>query len=221
MFNFVVQVNQLISSNLNSMVSAASNPVKILALFQRDLRELVVSLQSDLSRARRESERLAAQAIELEFAAADWTDKAKLAMDGKREDLARSALLTREQVLADADTARAGAKAAEAEVAELVAAIAELEAKLAETDLRLAEERARAERGGGSGSRSERVLDRVAALGKRVEFATQQAPKTASAAVDAEIEQLRRNARVSEALASMKAATKPSAKAPAKKARTR
>ena len=53
MLNFVVQVNQLVSSNLNSMVTAASNPVKILGLFQRELRECIITLQEDLSRARR------------------------------------------------------------------------------------------------------------------------------------------------------------------------
>src|SRR6187399_2722398 len=103
MLHFVVQVNQLVSSNLTSMVTAASNPVKMLGLFQRQLQEYVITLQGDLSRARRRQERLASQALELDFAAADWTDKAQVAMDHKREDLARAALLTREQTLADAE----------------------------------------------------------------------------------------------------------------------
>ena len=219
MWNFVVQVNQLVSSNLNSMVTAASNPVKILGLVQRELQECIITLQGDLSRARRQQERLASQALELDFKAADWTDKAKLAMDNKREDLARSALLTREQTLADAEAARAGAQSAQAEAQQLVRAIAELETKLAETDARIAEESARAasDACGGTATRSERVMDRVATLQRRLDFATQKGPKPARDSVDAEIEQLRRDAKVNEELAAFKAANKP---APAK-ARTK
>jgi len=217
MLNFVVQVNQLVSSNLNSMVTAASNPVKILGLFQRELQECIITLQGDLSRARRQQERLASQALELDFKAADWTDKAKLAMDNKREDLARSALLTREQTLADAETARAAAQAAQAETEQLVRAIAEIEAKLAETDARIAEESERAASdacgGAPAATRSERVMDRVATLQRRLDFATQKGPKPVRDSVDAEIEQLRRDAKVNEELSALKAASKP---APAK-----
>ena len=220
MLNFVVQVNQLVSCNLNSMVTAASNPVKMLGLFQRELQEYIIALQSDLGRARRQQERLASQALELDAKAADWTDKAKLAMDHKREDLARSALLAREQTLADAETARAGAQAAQAEADQLARAMADLEAKLAETSARIAEERTRATPAAGGGApaanRSERVMDRVATLEKRLDFATQPQPAPGPASVDAEIEQLRRDSKVSEELAAMKAAARPATAGKAK-----
>jgi phage shock protein A len=220
-----VQVKELVSSNLNSMVTAAGNPVTMLSHFQRQLQEYIVTLQGDLTRAQRQQERLASQALELDLKAADWTDKARIAMDHKREDLARSALLTREQTEADARAARAAAEAAGAEAGQIAEAIRELEAKLAETDAQLAEERQRkltasSAAAGASTTRSERVLDRVATLEKRVDFATEQKPAPAS--VDAEIEQLRREAKVSAELAAMKAAAKgtPASKA-SQKARPR
>jgi phage shock protein A len=224
MLHFVVQVNQLVSSNLNSMVTAASNPVKMLGLFQRQLQEFIIALQGDLGRARRQQERLASKALELDAKAADWTDKAKLAMDHEREDLARSALLAREQILADAEAARAAADAAGAEAEQLAQAMAELEAKLAETDARLAEERARTQSETGAGAvsaagRSERVMDRVATLEKRLDFATP--PRPGPASVDAEIEQLRRDSKVSAELAAMKAAAKPAAAPRKAKARAK
>ena len=224
MLHIFVQVKELVSSNLNSMVTAASNPVTVLGNFQRQLQEYIIALQGDLMRSRRLQERLASQALELDLKAADWTDKAKIAMDHKREDLARSALLTREQTEADARAARAAAAAAEAEAGQIAQAIGELEAKLAETDAQLAEEQQRrqtagSEAAGASTSRSERVLDRVATLEKRVDFATEQKPAPAS--VDAEIEQLRREAKVSAELAAMKAAAKGTPAKPARKPRAK
>lgn len=213
----IVQVRDLLSSNLNSMVGAASNPVKMLSLFQHQLQEYVIALQGDHTRATRRAERLTEQAAKLDRAAAEWTSKAQTAMNHKREDLARSALLTREQTAAEADAARAEAEAAAVEAEELAQAIAELEAKLAETNARLAEECARpresAASASGHTSRSERVLDRVATLGQRIGFATEQKLKPTPAALDLEIERLSREAKVSEELAAMKAAARqPAAK---------
>lgn len=218
MLHIAVQVKELVSSNLNALVETATNPVKMLRLLQRELQEFVVALQGDLSRAQRRGERLVEEAAKLDRAAVDWTAKAQVAMDHKREDLARAALLTREQCVADAERARADAEAAAGEAREIAATLAELEAKLAETDARLAEETLRAQAGttasvanGAPANRSERFRDRVATLEKRVDFAAGRRPDPAPVSVDAEIEQLARNAKVSEELAAMKAAAKPAA----------
>ncbi len=225
MLHIAVQVKELVSSNLNTMVETATNPLKMLRLLQHELQEFIVALQGDFTRAERRRDRHADEAAKLDQAAADWTQKAQVAMTHKREDLARAALLTREQAQADAARARADAGTAQDEVREIAQAIADLEAKLAETDARLAEETARAQArapaaatAAAGTSRSERMLDRVATLEKRVGFATErrtQASAPSAAAVEAEIEALAREARVSEELAAMKSAA-TAVKAPAK-----
>lgn len=220
MLHIAVQVKELVSSNLNSMVEAAGNPVKMLRLLQRELEEYIIALQGDLSKAQRRQERLDGEAAELERSVADWTGKAQLAMTHKREDLARAALLTREQATADADRLRGEAGAAAAEARELARTVAALEAKLAETRARLAEETLRAQTGkvaavAGGASRGERFLDRVATLEKRVDFVTEK--KSAPASVETEIEQLRRDAKVAEELAAMKAAAAPARNRKAKR----
>lgn len=220
MLHIAVQVKELVSSNLNTLVETATNPVRMLRLLQHELQEYVVALQGDFTRAQRRADRLAGEAAKLDRAAADWTGKAQVAMDHKREDLARAALLTREQAAADAARLRADAETAGGEAREIARAIADLEAKLAETQTRLAEETARAQAqapaaaAAAGTTRSERMLDRVATLEKRVGFATERRAKAATpsaATVEAEIEQLARDARVSEELAAMKAAAKPAA----------
>lgn len=229
MLHIAVQVKELVSSNLNTLVATATDPAKMLGLLQRQLQDCIVTLQGDLSRARRQHERLLAEAARLDSEAAEWTDKAQVAMNHKREDLARAALLTRERTLADAAKTREAAQAATAEAEETAQALAQLEAKLSETDARLADERAsapaaRAPRAAptsasSSGSRSERMLDRIATLEKRVDFAAGDEPQPSPISIDAEIAQLEREAKVSEELAAMKAAAKPAGKGKGKAGR--
>lgn len=213
MLHIAIQVKELVSSNLNAIVETAGNPVKMLRLLQQELQEFVIALQGDLTKARRRAERLGDEAAKLDRTAAGWSEKAQVAISHKREDLARAALLTREQAFADAEQARDAAKSAAAEADEIGQAMTELKAKLAETNARLVEEIARpkADSTGGSAScatRAERFADRVTTLEKRVGFVAGGRAKAAPVAVDAEIEQLRREARVNEELAAMKAAAK-------------
>jgi len=224
MLHIAIQIKEVVSSNLNSMVAGATNPVKMLGLFQRQVQDYVVSLQGDLNRARRRQEQLAQQVQKLEQTAAEWTGKAQTAMDYKREDLARAALLAREQTTAEAEAAAAGSRAAAIEAGEIAEALAQLQVKLAETDARIAKERARASEQRPArtvaATRGERVLDRVEAFERRVDFAVEAKVKSTPANVDAEIEQLRRDAKIGEELAAMKAAAKAAAprKSAAKKA---
>jgi phage shock protein A len=222
MLHIAIQIKELASSNLNALVQSAGNPVRMLRLLQSELQESIVALQGDLSRNQRRAERLETEAAQLAARVADWTDKARIAMDHKREDLARAALLTREQTQADADRARGEASAAAATAEDIAKVIGQLEAKLAETRERIAEETLRRQgeprsvtaTSGSGTTRSERVMDRIGTLEKRVDFATEKRPDPAPASVEAEIEQLRREAKVNAELAEMKAATRP---APAKK----
>ena len=215
MRHIAIHIKELTGSNLNTLVGNAANPLKMLRLLQSELQESVIALQGDLSRAQRQAERLEAGAAK----AAEWTAKAKTAMDHKREDLARAALLTREQTQADAERMAGEARAMAAQAGEIGEVIAELEAKLSETRERIAAETARSGQASRSAAdtaatRGERIMDRISTLEKRIDFAAEKRPDPAPAAIDEEIERLAREARVHEELAAMKAAAKP---APAKK----
>jgi phage shock protein A len=218
MRHIAIHIKELSSSNLNTLVGGATNPVKMLRLLQSELQEAVIALQGDLSRAQRQAERLEVGAAQLSAKAADWTAKAKTAMDHKREDLARAALLAREQMLADAERTAGEARAMAAQAGEIGEVMAELETKLSETRERIAAENARIPAPAPStdpATRGERIMDRISTLEKRVDFAAEKKrPGPAPAAIDEEIESLAREARVDEALAALKSAAKP---APAKK----
>jgi phage shock protein A len=214
MRHIAIHIKELTSSNLNTLVGSAANPVKMLRLLQSELQESVIALQGDLSRAQRQAERLKAGAVQLSAKAAEWTAKARTAMDHKREDLARAALLTREQTEADATRMAGEARAMAAQAGEIAEVIAQLEAKLAETRERIEAETARsaASRPAAdpAATRGERIMDRISTLEKRVDFAAEKKrPDPAPAAIDEEIECLAREARVTEELAAMKAVAKP------------
>jgi phage shock protein A len=209
MRHIAIHIKELTGSNLNALVGSASNPVKMLRMLQSELQEAVIALQGDLSRAQRQAERIEAGAAQLAAKAAEWTAKAKTAMDHKREDLARAALLTREQTEADAASMAAEARAMAAQAGEIGEVIAELEAKLAETRERIEAETARSQAARPTSepaaTRGERILDRISTLEKRVDFAAEKKrPCPAPAAIDEEIERLAREAKVDAELAAMK-----------------
>jgi phage shock protein A len=217
MLHIAIQVRELATSNLNSLVLAASNPEKMLRLLRGRLQEALIALQGDLTRAERQAERRRAEAAQLAATVASWTDKARTAMDHKREDLARAALLAREDVQMSADRALADADALAAQARETAEVMQQLEAKLAETGERLRDEEFHRQSKpqpacpAPGATRAERILDGITSLEKRVDFATESRAQPAPASVDAEIETLVREAKVRDELAAMKAAAKPAA----------
>ncbi len=95
MFRVAIQIKELISSNVTSVIEAASNPAKMLTMLQREIEESIIALTGERTRVSQAKRRLEASLVQNELREADWSDKAKVAMDHGREDLARQALLAR------------------------------------------------------------------------------------------------------------------------------
>lgn len=220
MFRVAIQIKELISSNVTSAIESASNPAKMLTLLQREIEESIIALTGDRTRVSQNQRRLEALLTQHELKEADWGDKAKIAMDHGREDLARQALLAREDCRHEIARLKSEIAAADASLAEIDAAVRELEAKREETRAQAraqhaAEEAARAGATGGAASRAEAHLNRINTLGQRAHFATEdEAPSRTVASVESEIEDMRRASAIEAELAALKAA----APAPAKKA---
>lgn len=145
-------------------------------------------------------------------------------MDHGREDLARQALLAREDCRQTIARLKDEIAAADANLAEIDAAVRELEVKREETRAEAkaqmaADEAARAGSGGGAASRAEAHLNRINTLGQRAHFATEdEAPLRTNASVEREIEEMRRASTIEAELAALKAAAPaPARKAAAKK----
>jgi phage shock protein A len=219
MFRVAIQIKELISSNVTSAIESASNPAKMLTLLQREIEESIIALTGDNTRVSQTKRRLEAALAQQELREADWSDKAKTAMDHGREDLARQALLAREDCRQDIARLKQDIAAAAANLAEIETAVRALEVKREETRAQAkaqaaADEAARAGAGGGAASRAESHLNRISTLEQRAHFATEdEVPARTNASVESEIEEMRRASAIEAELAALRAA----APAPAKK----
>ncbi|MBX7539812.1 PspA/IM30 family protein [Qipengyuania sphaerica] len=224
MFRIAIQTRELISSNVSSALDAASNPAKLLARLQREIEEALIGLHGELSKARRQQERLHTELTQAELREADWSDKAKIAMDADREDLARQALIAREDCRGGIARLKQDIGRLNVDIAEMQAAERELEAKREDVRQRHADQKAADGYASGSGGdnsgyakRTERRMDRIETLEKRTDFATETGGNCrGNASVEREIEEMRRERQIEEELAALRTGT-PFKKTPAKK----
>lgn len=217
MFEIAIRIKELTSSNLNSLVGSATSPAKMLRLLQVELEEAIIALTGDHTRASRRARDAATQAEGQDQAAGNWQDKAKLALAGGREDLARGALGEKENAKAAAAALRTAAIDAGAEQAALAEAITGLEAKLDETRTRLRAELAKADpkpapspAAAKVNGRVDTLHDRIATLEKRINFAEagETSPSASVAALDSELAAMKREAVVDDELAALKKSMK-------------
>jgi len=225
MLRVAIQVKELISSNVTSVIESASNPVKMLGRLQREIEEAIISLEGERTLAKQRKTRLEAEHTQQELRAADWSDKAKTAMDHGREDLARQALMAREDCTQTVATIADDLAALDIDLAEIDQAIADLEAKREDTREQARQQAqadasavaaAGATSSAAAQSKADAHLNRISELEKRTEFATEDfASQRAHASVDEEIDAMRRASKIDAELAAMK--DKAPAKAPSKR----
>lgn len=227
MFRIAIQVRELISSNVTSALDAASDPAKLLGRLQREIEEALIGLTGERTRARRQAERLEAELLQAGARELDWGDKARIAMDAGREDLARQALLAREDCRAGIARVEQDIERLASEIGEMDSAMQQLEAKRDDVRKRLADQLAAEGNAsgnvtkGGFAQRTERRMDHIADLEKRTEFATEDSlASRGNAAVEREIEEMRRARSVDAELAAMRgSAAKPATGKGGKKAK--
>ncbi|WP_086738729.1 PspA/IM30 family protein [Erythrobacter colymbi] len=218
MITIAIRVRELVSSNVDSLVSKAGEPRKMLRLLQSEIEETLIALHGDAAKAKRQRERMEDSATRLSAAAEEWTGKAKIAIDHGREDLARAALLTREAERAKAADATAAAEALGKQIADAATVIADLEAKRTAIASRIAElakaEMAAPAAAPAADTHVDRRIDRIEELERRAGFAEGAAEAPSPASLDDEIASLQQASAIEAELAALKAA----APAPAKKA---
>lgn len=226
MLRVAIQIKELISSNVTSVIEAASDPVKMLGRLQREIEESIISLEGERGRALQKISRFEAELGQTKARESDWSDKAKTAMNHEREDLARQALMAREECTAALVRIKDDIKSAKSDLGEIDQAIADLEVKRDETREE-ARQHSLADRTTKKASarnvetsKAEAQKGRISELERRTEFATQShAEKRAQLSIDDEIDAMRRATKVEEELAALKGGT--AQKAAARKGRAK
>jgi phage shock protein A len=103
------RLNRVIKSNLNALIDQAEDPDKMIGQTVADMKSALKRARKDLIGAMGSAKRLEKKESELQREAADWEQKAILALEDDDEDLAREALRRKSRALMEAKRVRARA----------------------------------------------------------------------------------------------------------------
>ena len=211
------RTRDIIAANVIDLVERSDDPAKTIRVMILEMEETLVDVRASAARCiadQKEKRRQIAQLAELQ---GKWTERAALAIEKGRDDLARGALMEKEK-LADL------AEEIQTEVAQIDTALRSLEADIAKLQAKLREARARQNaiqtrletaenqvrmREMVSGARAEEAFSNFALLERHADLAEGQAEALALAApktLEEEIAELRVSDRVDAELEAMKAA---------------
>lgn len=88
----------IVSSNINAMLDKAEDPRKMIRLMIQEMEETLIDLKSGCAGIIADSKRCEREIDEIHSEVEKWQNRAKLAIDKGREDLAREALLEKQSV---------------------------------------------------------------------------------------------------------------------------
>jgi len=126
------RMTDIIHANLNAMLDKAEDPEKIVRLMVQEMEDTLVEARTAAARAIADKKELNRRHHSFTTEINDWQAKAELAMSKGREDLAKAALIEKNQLMLSADAIEQQVKDVEAGLEKLNTDIASLEEKLAD-----------------------------------------------------------------------------------------
>lgn len=91
------RMSDIISSNINSMLDKAEDPEKLVKMMIREMEDTLVEVKASCAGAMATKKRVQRELNTANERAREWADKAQLAVDKEREDLAREALMEKKR----------------------------------------------------------------------------------------------------------------------------
>ena len=126
------RVGRIIKANLNSLVSAAEDPEKILNQTIEDMQEDLIQMRQSVAQAMASQKRMEKQYEQAKQNADEWQKRAELALRNNNEQLAREALMRRKTFVETAASMKKQLDDQNAQLMLLRDNMAKLESKIAE-----------------------------------------------------------------------------------------
>jgi phage shock protein A len=211
------RTRDIIAANVTDLIDRADDPAKTIRVIIMEMEETLVEVRAAAARSIAEQKEKSRQVALIDHLQASWTDRAELALEKGRDDLARAALMEKqklagmaEELNEEIDTVKAALRASEGDIAKLQAKLREARSRQAAITSRLegANQRARM-REMYAGQRTEQAFASFDLLERQADLAEGQAEALALAAprsIEEEIAELRVADRVDAELEAMKAA---------------
>jgi phage shock protein A len=126
------RIKTALSANINALISKAENPQKMLEQLVLDMNEQLIQAKSAVAQAISDEKKLERQMTEQMTQASEWERKAMIAVRAGRDDLAREALLRKQEFEGYATQLKTQWEAQKASVEKLKESLKQLQSKIEE-----------------------------------------------------------------------------------------
>ena len=126
------RLSDIVNSNLTSLLDRAEDPAKMIRLMIQEMEDTLVEVRADAARLIAEKKEATRRLDRLAKAQQEWEDRARLALEKDREDLAKAALVEKAKAVETAKVIEEDVSVLEDRLAELDADVAKLQDKLRE-----------------------------------------------------------------------------------------
>jgi len=124
------RMTDIINSNISSLLDQAEDPEKMIRLIIQEMEDTLVEVRSSSARVLADRKAAARRLEQVRTEARSWEDKAKLAIDKGREDLARAALQEKRAIEEEVTVVEAELTATDEHIAQLNDEVSQLQQKL-------------------------------------------------------------------------------------------
>ena len=126
----------IINSNISALLDKAEDPEKMVRLIIQEMEDTLVEVRSTSAKVLAEKKDLLRRIERMENQVQDWQDKAELALTKDREDLAKAALVEKQNAAQTVDTLKKELEVVEEQITRLKEEVTLLQEKLADAKAR-------------------------------------------------------------------------------------
>jgi len=126
----------IINSNINNLLDKAEDPAKMVRLIIQEMEDTLVEVRSSSAKTLADKKELTRQITRFDNEAQQWQEKAELALNKDREDLARAALMEKKKNSENAQSLLQELVNVEEHITKLQDEISQLQDKLADAKIR-------------------------------------------------------------------------------------